>query len=528
MAEGDDDTASVLIGVILVILGAVGQNLGNNIVSIAHANEHEDAHHHHVSTDDGTIKYSTIEKMEPISSDVEMASITDVKSEPGSPTSVNAISKDTTPLKKPWSPADHLWGIGTTVFVTSSVMCFIAYGFAAQSLLASLESVQFVSNIIFAKVVLKEDITLSMLLSTVLIIGGNALVVIFSGSTALLLNGEEIFDYYATNTPFHVYLIVAGLLVVGCEYTWKHYNYSRMKLRTKLWNHSFIEPLCFCTSSAIIGAFAVVNAKNMSMMLNSSASTDRSEFENYQLYIVFFVWIFVVLFWVFRIDLGLDLFPPLFVIPVIQVCFMLYAIICGGLFFKEFEAFDTKQHVGFSSGVVLILIGVYGLAPDSELDFSGENKDDDDDDANNKYESGREIDDQQNIPSLKSRSSLKKSRRLSFSVQSTAVPEAVVAAEPEPTEKRPSMRGRRRASTMVHPLAALREITRISAQAGEENATVAPVVRAARRLSAIALPPSFLEEYAEESFKGRGRTESSATDLTSDQHIISEENEEDV
>ena len=38
MAEGDDDTASVLIGVILVILGAVGQNLGNNIVSIAHAN----------------------------------------------------------------------------------------------------------------------------------------------------------------------------------------------------------------------------------------------------------------------------------------------------------------------------------------------------------------------------------------------------------------------------------------------------------------------------------------------------------
>ena len=139
----------------------------------------------------------------------------------------------------------------------------------------------------------KEDITPAMIVSTFLIIAGNSLVVIFSGHNTLLLNGIQVFDLYAKNTAFHIYLAVGGSLGLFCEYIWKYYQHSRRKLRERLWNHTFVEPLCFCVASAIVGAFATCNAKNISMLLNSSAAStsDRSELKHEQLYIILIGWI---------------------------------------------------------------------------------------------------------------------------------------------------------------------------------------------------------------------------------------------
>ena len=46
-----------------------------------------------------------------------------------------------------------------------------------------------------------------------------------------------------------------------------------------------------------------------------------------------------------------------------QVFFMFFAIVCGGIFFSEFETFDTRQAAGFVVGIVVVFVGVYGLAP---------------------------------------------------------------------------------------------------------------------------------------------------------------------
>ena len=44
--------------------------------------------------------------------------------------------------------------MGTGVFVLGSLLNFASYGFAAQSLLASLEAVQFVTNVAFGRLAL--------------------------------------------------------------------------------------------------------------------------------------------------------------------------------------------------------------------------------------------------------------------------------------------------------------------------------------------------------------------------------------
>ena len=462
-----------IVGVVLVLIGSLGQNLGNNLVSLAHLREHEEELSHHDRDDTQQIAV-TPQTSSDSTGDVEMALIENK-------TFSDDTSEERVIIKTESFFYNHLWGIGTITFVTSSIMCFISFGFAAQSLLASLESIQFVSNIAFAKLVHKEIITHTMLVSTLLIVGGNALVVIFSEHNSLRLNGEEVFALYAENESFHVYLVAAAILVVTSEYTWKRYNNSRMRDRIKLWNHSFIEPFCFCVASAIIGAFAVVNAKNMSMLLASSASTDRSEFNHIQLYIIFFCWVWVVAFWVYRLDTGLDLFPPLFVIPVIQVCFVFFSIICGGVFFKEFHAFSGKQFLGFASGVALILAGVYGLAPDSDLDFSGG-----DDDKVSKAGS-----DYVEVPR-------RAGKRLSFASTVTSSLESVSDNTHVSSEKYSSSGKQRpgfsknimRRGTMAHPLAALKEIKRVGVAKAEETETFAPVLRGAVRI--LAASPFFV------------------------------------
>lgn len=50
------------------------------------------------------------------------------------------------------------WQIGATLFSLGNVANFISFGYAAQSLLAAIGCIQFVSNVLFASWVLKEQV----------------------------------------------------------------------------------------------------------------------------------------------------------------------------------------------------------------------------------------------------------------------------------------------------------------------------------------------------------------------------------
>ena len=182
----------------------------------------------------------------------------------------------------------------------------------AQSLLASLESIQFISNVIFVKFVHKEVVTAQMLLASTSIVAGNILVVnclliklsyhtpssssssstntatyvnidwwwcdcscplacgfqvIFSKSSTVLYTSHDMKHLYATNTIYHIYLAAAFVMFCVAKYTYHTYHKARMVERKMLWKHAFVEPFCFAVSSAIIGTQAVLSSKCMSMLL---------------------------------------------------------------------------------------------------------------------------------------------------------------------------------------------------------------------------------------------------------------------
>ena len=131
-----------------------------------------------------------------------------------------------------------------------------------------------------------------------------------------------------------------------------------------MWKHGFVEPFTFAVSSSIIGTQAVLNSKCMSMLIQVTSRGIVNEFELPHIWWILITWIILVAYWLRRLDVGLAMYPPLFIIPVMQVFFVFFAILCGGIYFQEFLHFTATMYVGFVIGVVMILAGVYGLAPD--------------------------------------------------------------------------------------------------------------------------------------------------------------------
>ena len=102
------------------------------------------------------------------------------------------------------------------------------------------------------------------------------------------------------------------------------------------------------------------------MLIQLSISGVDNEFNRPTVYVILVSWIILVAYWLRRLDVGLSLYPPLFIIPVMQVFFIFFALLCGGIYFQEFNGFTTAMFAGFIVGVIMILIGVYGMAPVGE------------------------------------------------------------------------------------------------------------------------------------------------------------------
>ena len=326
---------SFVYGVILVIVGAVGGNLGNNLVSLGHK--------------------ESFQKEKACSKKVANLSVGDE--------TLNETEKSVKVDEEEDKSCISWTNIGRLVFVLGSLFNFAGFAFGAQSLLSSLESVEFVSNVVFVHYVHHEPVTLRMTLATLAIVAGNVLVVVFGEQEAENFNSDQMIHLYKTNTAYHAYLVLVFIVWGVTSYAYSTYHESRMKKRVLMWQHSFMEPLCYAISSSIIGTQAVLNSKCLALLIDTTLSGEKNEFAFWYLYMVLGTWIVMVAYWLIRLDQGLALFPPAFIIPLMQVVFMIFAILCGGIYFKEFEHFTTMQYILFSVGVIMIVAGVYGLAP---------------------------------------------------------------------------------------------------------------------------------------------------------------------
>eukprot|EP00002_Diphylleia_rotans_P020896 TRINITY_DN4064_c0_g1_i2.p1 TRINITY_DN4064_c0_g1~~TRINITY_DN4064_c0_g1_i2.p1 ORF type:complete len:424 (+),score=85.60 TRINITY_DN4064_c0_g1_i2:60-1331(+) len=251
------------------------------------------------------------------------------------------------------------WISGMAIFFVGNIVNFFSFGYAAQSLLACTGSIQFVSNVAFAYFLLKEEVTRRVIEGTAVIVLGNTFTLLFASHESRNYSVDELYNMYMKR-PFVIYIVLVFLLAASLA----RFYHKLSLLQEHDWNqHRVLKQIgCYSATSAMIGSLGVLLAKSLSQLLRTTILGDN-QFVYFFTYFVFIGWLLLSAFWMERLNSGLRLFPSMIVVPALQVFWTVFSILSGGIYFDEFSKFSWAQTFGFTSGVLIIISGVYHLAP---------------------------------------------------------------------------------------------------------------------------------------------------------------------
>jgi len=273
--------------------------------------------------------------------------------------------------------------IGWALFGIGNTLNFVAFMFAAQSLCAALGSIQFVSNLIFAKLINNEKISSGAIGATLLIILGNVVIVLFGSKISENYDLAELF-LLLKRTEFLVFLGVLAAIIIGlqvlyvfCSWYVGHKTslqtpeYSELASILKLdglglkkdgKNSFMLEfciwaiPICYAAVSAMVGANSVVLGKMSAGLI--------ATWEIISLWGLLIGAAFILLtsFWLYRMNTALAKYDAMFIIPVLQTCWLVTSILEGGIFFMEFSYMTIPNICIFAIGITVLLCGVVVLS----------------------------------------------------------------------------------------------------------------------------------------------------------------------
>ncbi|KAI4367315.1 hypothetical protein MLD38_023066 [Melastoma candidum] len=274
--------------------------------------------------------------------------------------------------KLPLKPIIHFqtWRIGILIFMLGNCLNFISFGYAAQSLLAALGSVQFVSNIAFAYFVLHKMVSVKVLVATAFIVLGNVFLVAFGNHQSPVYTPEQLSEKYS-NITFLLYCFILAVVVV-----FHHFIYRRGELIFSLAGHELrpywrmLLPFSYAVVSGAVGSCSVLFAKSLSNLLRLSMSS------NYQLhtwftYSMLLLFLSTAGFWMARLNEGLSLFDAILIVPMFQIAWTFFSICTGFVYFQEYQVFNTLRTTMFILGMSCVFIGISLLAPDETRGVEG-------------------------------------------------------------------------------------------------------------------------------------------------------------
>ncbi|GAB4848601.1 hypothetical protein Ancab_003307 [Ancistrocladus abbreviatus] len=253
------------------------------------------------------------------------------------------------------------WRVGVLFFAFGNCLNFISFGYAAQSLLAALGSVQFVSNIAFAYYVLNRRITVKVLVATAFIVLGNIFLVAFGNHQSPVYTPEELAEKYS-NRAFLMYCLTLIVVV-----TIHHSIYRRGELLAASGQElktywSTLLPYSYVIVSGAVGSFSVLFAKSLSNLLRLAMSSSY-QLHTWFTYSMLLLFLSTAGFWMARLNKGLSLFDAILIVPMFQIAWTFFSICTGFIYFQEYRVFNTLRATMFILGMTSVFIGISLLAP---------------------------------------------------------------------------------------------------------------------------------------------------------------------
>ena len=159
----------------------------------------------------------------------------------------------------------RIFWVGTAIFAIASILNFVAFGFAPAAVLAPLESVQFVSNLMFARFVNNEHVSLRMCAGSGLVITGTIVAIVVGPSSVAKLSIADLKALWI-EPAWIGYLVGVAAAFTACMVVHVHYQ-RQLDAGRKLRGYRVVLPFTFALSSAFVGSQAVVHAKTMSELV---------------------------------------------------------------------------------------------------------------------------------------------------------------------------------------------------------------------------------------------------------------------
>ncbi|CAA7061690.1 unnamed protein product [Microthlaspi erraticum] len=255
------------------------------------------------------------------------------------------------------------WRVGILVFLLGNCLNFISFGYAAQSLLAALGSIQFVSNIAFAYVVLNKMVTVKVLVATAFIVLGNVFLVAFGNHQSPVFTPDQLAEKYSNMT----FLVYCGILILIVAVN--HFLYRKGEVLLSVPGQEFgsywkmLLPFSYAVVSGAIGSCSVLFAKSLSNLLRLAMSSSY-ELHSWFTYSMLLLFLSTAGFWMTRLNEGLSLYDAILIVPMFQIAWTFFSICTGFIYFQEFQVFDALRTTMFISGMLCVFIGISLLAPD--------------------------------------------------------------------------------------------------------------------------------------------------------------------
>jgi len=270
----------------------------------------------------------------------------------------------------------HYHGMGIAFFSLGSFANFISFAYASQTALAALGGVQFVSNLACGHFILREEVSRQHIVAVlILVVGVFISVCNASAESSGMLDPQAILSLY--DATYFRLLITLVSVMGACEVLYRRYEDQDARVLASIQQQLppqkekerlvlarypcafLLKPLTFAIPSAVLGTQAALQGKCMSGLIRLACKTnDIKPLMSFASVLSLGIFCTCLTGWLTRLYRALQLFDGLLIIPLLQTCWIVMAVLQGGTFFKEF----TDDLGLFFAGIALLLLGVFVLA----------------------------------------------------------------------------------------------------------------------------------------------------------------------
>jgi len=264
--------------------------------------------------------------------------------------------------------------LGIVVFGAGNVLNLIALALTPQSLCAALSATQFISHVGFCWLFFNEAPTGRVLIGTLMLMSALVLIILCHARSNGLQSPAEQLGNFQSLFPIYTFGVIMLSMVLVMVFR-KLYGANplpkgfmcgmgRSSTEMDMMSRGLLPLAIFISLSAAPGSLANVCGKVLSLEIGAiSAGADPSFV---RMFVVFVLGLVLISFWLRQLGRALGLFPESWTIPFCQSCWIFWTMMSGGVIFREFEALNAEELVGFSLGMLILFWGAFLQRPEKD------------------------------------------------------------------------------------------------------------------------------------------------------------------